>query len=46
MDETEQCELCGCGMLEICTGWQCPECKHIVEAELTTLNHDQNEHTT
>jgi len=31
MDETEHCELCGCGMLDAAAGWQCPECGHVVE---------------
>lgn len=32
-DETTHCQRCGCGMIESSTGWQCPECRNIVETE-------------
>jgi len=44
MDETQQCEKCGCGMIDAATGWQCPECRHIVESEparVATENQNQ-----
>ena len=33
LDETSNCERCGCGMVECARGWVCPECKAVIEAE-------------
>lgn len=32
-DETTHCQRCGCGMIEVSNGWQCPECRNLVECE-------------
>lgn len=32
-DETTHCQKCGCGMVEVSNGWQCPECRNLVECE-------------
>jgi len=33
LDETTHCQKCGCGMVDSASGWQCPECRNLVEAE-------------
>lgn len=32
-DDTQNCEMCGCGMIACALGWRCPDCQHFVEAE-------------